>query len=285
MRNMFELSGPATGPGRPDRRSIRGSSLRSQRYRPRYPSQHRKREAIEDFSAEQLASPQIDSVLGPGAETQRPSHSFGPAAFETNLSARIFRPCRSVTTSRKAGTKDWRLVFERRRAPFIDSLMGWTGSDEPMTQVELKFPTLEAATAYCERQGLNYAIQWPHDAKPKGWGRRSVEEHTRSDIAVEFTGPGTPAKADDRVQKGPQVSGEWDSPFGVVGDHRLTLEEKRAILRDWAWTEYLIDRATDEGMPENGRPSRLDEAELALLSLDAGRPGSKGSDRRLQTFS
>lgn len=32
-----------------------------------------------------------------------------------------------------------------------------------MTQVELKFPTLEAATAYCERQGLYYGIQWPHD--------------------------------------------------------------------------------------------------------------------------
>ncbi len=30
-----------------------------------------------------------------------------------------------------------------------------------------------------------------------------------------------------------------------MGDHRLTLEEKRAILRDWAWTEYLIVRATD----------------------------------------
>lgn len=206
MRNMFELSGPATGPCRPERRSIPRSSLLSQRYRPRYPSRHRKREAIEDLSAEQLASPQIDSVLRLGAETQWPSHSFGPAPFESNLSARIFRPCRSITTSGKTGTKDWRLVFERRRAPFIDSLMGWAGSDDPMTQVELKFPTLEAATAYCERQGLNYAIQWPHDAKPKGWGRRSVEEHTRTGTAVEFTGPGTPAKADDRVQKGPQVS-------------------------------------------------------------------------------
>lgn len=258
MRNMFDLSGPAAGPGRPDRRS-RGSSLRSQGCRPRYPSRHRKREAIEGLSVGQRAAPQIDGDLGPAAETQGPSHAFGPAAFETNLTARIFRPCRSVTTSGKAGTKDWRLFFERRRAPFIDSLMGWTGSDDPMTQVELRFPTLEAATAYCERQGLNYAIQWPHDTRPKGRGRLSVEEH-HSDIAVEFTEPGTPAKADDRVQKGPQVSGEWDSPFGVVGDHRLTLEEKRAILRDWAWCEYLIDRATDEGMPENGRPSQLDEA-------------------------
>lgn len=40
------------------------------------------------------------------------------------------------------------------------------------------------------------------------------------------------------------------------------------ILMNWAWTEYLIDQATNEGMPENGRPSRLDEVEQALLALE-----------------
>jgi hypothetical protein len=30
----------------------------------------------------------------------------------------------------------------------------------------------------------------------------------------------------------------------------------------------LIDQATNEGMPENGRPSRLHEVELALLALE-----------------
>ncbi|WP_245322466.1 hypothetical protein [Mesorhizobium sp. WSM3882] len=37
---------------------------------------------------------------------------------------------------------------------------------------------------------------------------------------------------------------------------------------NWAWTEYLIDLATNEGMPENDRPSRLDEVQQALLALE-----------------
>ncbi|TIS07505.1 MAG: hypothetical protein E5X10_25345, partial [Mesorhizobium sp.] len=43
---------------------------------------------------------------------------------------------------------------------------------------------------------------------------------------------------------------------------------KRSILMNWAWTEYLIDLATNEGMPENDRPSRLDEVQQALLALE-----------------
>ncbi|MER8929824.1 hypothetical protein NKI34_29285 [Mesorhizobium sp. M0700] len=53
----------------------------------------------------------------------------------------------------------------------------------------------------------------------------------------------------------------------VVVDPRLTADEKRAIVRNWAWNEYLVDLATAEGMPENARPTRLDEVELALLAL------------------
>jgi hypothetical protein len=60
----------------------------------------------------------------------------------------------------------------------------------------------------------------------------------------------------------------WTSPMAVVLDESLSLEAKRSILIDWAWTEYLIDQATNEGMPENGRPSRLHEVELALLALE-----------------
>jgi hypothetical protein len=54
----------------------------------------------------------------------------------------------------------------------------------------------------------------------------------------------------------------------VVVDPTLSLEAKRSILMNWAWTEYLADQATNEGMPENQRPSRLDEVEQALLALE-----------------
>ncbi len=40
------------------------------------------------------------------------------------------KPSRAVTTSGKARTKGWRLVFERRTAPFIEPLMGYTGGDD-----------------------------------------------------------------------------------------------------------------------------------------------------------
>ncbi|MES0135838.1 hypothetical protein NKJ88_12910 [Mesorhizobium sp. M0016] len=53
----------------------------------------------------------------------------------------------------------------------------------------------------------------------------------------------------------------------------LAPDEKRAVLKNWAWNEYLIDLATAEGMPENARPSRLDEVQLALLALEARNRG------------
>ena len=50
-------------------------------------------------------------------------------------------------TSAPMDPKPWRLAFERRNPPFIDPLMGWTGSRDPLSQLELTFPTLEDAVS------------------------------------------------------------------------------------------------------------------------------------------
>jgi hypothetical protein len=55
---------------------------------------------------------------------------MGRSSFPEGAVACIFKPSRSATTSGKAGTKGWRLRFERCTAPFIEPLMGWTGGDE-----------------------------------------------------------------------------------------------------------------------------------------------------------
>ncbi|CAK7261745.1 protein of unknown function (plasmid) [Shinella sp. WSC3-e] len=68
--------------------------------------------------------------------------SFGRSPFPDDAVARIFKPSRSVTTSGNARTKGWRLVFERRSAPFVEPLMGYTGGSDTLAQVELEFPTL-----------------------------------------------------------------------------------------------------------------------------------------------
>jgi hypothetical protein len=61
-------------------------------------------------------------------------------------------------TSGRARTKSWLLTFERRTVPYIEPLMGWTAGDDPLTQIELRFPTLESAIAYAKRQGLSYRL-------------------------------------------------------------------------------------------------------------------------------
>jgi hypothetical protein len=61
-------------------------------------------------------------------------------------------------TSGRAGTKRW-LLAEPQSAPFIEPLMGWTGSTDPMAQVRLTFPSREAAVAYATRQGLDYEVR------------------------------------------------------------------------------------------------------------------------------
>ena len=78
---------------------------------------------------------------------------------EPRRRAVIYKPAKSVTTSGRAGTKRWLLEFEPQSAPFIEPLMGWTGSTDPLAEVRLTFPSREAAVAYAQRHGLDYEVR------------------------------------------------------------------------------------------------------------------------------
>jgi hypothetical protein len=56
------------------------------------------------------------------------------------------------------------------------------------------------------------------------------------------------------------------TPDEVVRHPLLSLTCKREILWRWAWDEYLIEVAQEEGMPE-GPPSQLGEVRTALRTL------------------
>ncbi|MES0005546.1 ETC complex I subunit [Mesorhizobium sp. M0062] len=212
-----------------------------------------------------------------------PALSMGRSVFPDGATARIYQPCRSAMTSAKPH-RDWRLVFERRTAPFIEPLMGYTGGGDTLTQVELNFPTLEAAIRYAERQGLNYVVQAAPPASPAKIRRQHVSEEKQafSDLvwqrlrlawlqASHGYGAGAQAAHIQTALSEPETF--YASPMEVVDDPVLAPDEKRAVLKNWAWNEYLIDLATAEGMPENARPSRLDEVELALLALEVRNRG------------
>ena len=81
------------------------------------------------------------------------------SVFPDDAIAVIYKPARSAMTSGTAGTREWKLRFERRTAPFVEPLMGWTGDDDTLAQVELSFPSAETAIAYARRQGLQFIVQ------------------------------------------------------------------------------------------------------------------------------
>lgn len=199
----------------------------------------------------------------------------GHSVFPKDAVARIFEPTRSAMTSGKGRTKGWQLVFERRTAPFIEPLMGYTGGSDTLTQVALEFPTLESAIRYAQRQGLAYVVQQrPGMTTDRPKRRPKGSTHDFSDATLERLGLAalqhSYGQALDGATNRNDATGPatWSSPMGIVDDPTLSLEAKRSILMNWAWTEYLIDQASNEGMPENNRASRLSEVEQALLALE-----------------
>lgn len=220
--------------------------------------------------AEHALTPTVPGL--PSNDNRRAPLTLGRSPFPPDAVARIDGPSRPVATAGRARAKGWRLALQRRRPPVVEPLMGWTADDDTASQVRLEFPTRDSAVRYAERQGLAYTVHAPDDRAGSG---HSAEEsaHAFSDATLQRLGLGALRESYGRAldaanRNDPPGPRSWASPMDVVRDGTLPLDAKRSILINWAWTEYLIDQATNEGMPENGRPSRLDEVEQALLALE-----------------
>lgn len=217
------------------------------------------------------------SRLQPSNDNTITHISMGRSFFPDGTVAHIYRPSRSAGTAGQSRWKRWRLVFDRRSAPFIEPLMGYTGTDDTLAQIELEFPDLESATRYARQQGLAYVVRSTADRSPQPAAvshQVSRASHAFSDATLERLGLAQLQESYGFALDGaagrddPSGPESWSSPMDVVLAPRLTLAAKRSILMNWAWTEYLIDQASNESMPENNRPSRLDEVEQALLALE-----------------
>lgn len=72
--------------------------------------------------------------------------------------ARIFQRPKNAMQSGRARTDRWVLEFEPAEPKRPDPLTGWAGSGDTREQVRLSFPTVEAAQAYAEREGLAFTV-------------------------------------------------------------------------------------------------------------------------------
>ena len=76
--------------------------------------------------------------------------------------ARIYKPAKTAMQSARAKTKEWVLEYEPATPREIDPLMGWTSSNDMLSQVRLFFETKEEAIDYAQKNGIPFRIFEPH---------------------------------------------------------------------------------------------------------------------------
>ncbi len=81
------------------------------------------------------------------------------------MRVKIYQPAKTITQSGRK-TRSWFLepVLEQKTQS-IDNIMGWTSSNNTLTQLKLKFKTSEDAAKYTQQQGWSYAIIKPQTAR------------------------------------------------------------------------------------------------------------------------
>lgn len=92
------------------------------------------------------------------------------------MQARIYQPAKSAVQSGRRKTREWIVEFEPRSRKEADRLIGWVGSDDTAQQVQLRFPTRDAAIAYCRREALEYQVYEPRSrvVRPKAYAENFI---------------------------------------------------------------------------------------------------------------
>ena len=92
------------------------------------------------------------------------------------MQARIYQRPESAMQSGTARTDDWLLDFVPAEAKKPDPLMGWAGSGDMRQQVQLAFPTAEAALAYAAKYGIAALV---HKVPPRALKLQAYADNFR----------------------------------------------------------------------------------------------------------
>ena len=77
--------------------------------------------------------------------------------------ARIYRPSKTAMQSGKGKTVFWVIEHEPEAPKKVEPLMGYTSSNDMLSQVRLKFPSKEEAVGYADANGIEYRIVEPKE--------------------------------------------------------------------------------------------------------------------------
>jgi ETC complex I subunit conserved region len=242
----------------------------------------------QDRTTEALSGEAILAMLA-GAMPQSPPvpepMPLTPTRFPPDASAIIYRPAKSAMTSGRANTCHWVLEFRPRSRAFIDPLMGWVGGNDPLHHVQLRFPTLESAVAYAEREGLPFSVRRSGEPNPAQCAA-ATEEPTampefHADPLLHFAWDRPYLVMPDIEQALLDPAGTFASPMDVARHPLLSEAEKRQILQNWLWDAQRIDATAAEAPLDGGESSRFDEVLQALAWLDRQTRSANGEAGRM----
>lgn len=118
-----------------------------------------------------------------------PSARRAQSALPEDAVAIIEAQSRSVTQSGAAREGGWLLRFQPRHPPFIDPLTGWTGSEEPLAHVAIRFPNREAAVRFAKHHGLAFQVREPTPRRVKAVATQADEKQPSFQLCCWPTGP------------------------------------------------------------------------------------------------
>ncbi|MBL6605053.1 MAG: ETC complex I subunit [Alphaproteobacteria bacterium] len=77
---------------------------------------------------------------------------------EVMVKAKIYQPAKTAMQSGRGKTKGWVVEYPRSSKVCPDALMGWQSSADTARQIKLRFPTQQAAIAYCEEHKIDFSL-------------------------------------------------------------------------------------------------------------------------------
>ena len=78
--------------------------------------------------------------------------------------AKIYKPSKTAMQSGRRNTKNWLLEFDTLNTD-VNPLMGWQSSKDTMSEIKLKFSTMNQAINYAKKNNIDYYVVEPKKSK------------------------------------------------------------------------------------------------------------------------
>ena len=81
------------------------------------------------------------------------------------MKVKIYKPAKSAMQSGRGNSSKWVLEYEAVTPRRPEAVMGWSAANDTLNQVRMQFESKDAAVAFAESEGWEYAVSEAHTRK------------------------------------------------------------------------------------------------------------------------